>query len=180
VNRPLEGAAALLLAMLAASPVRAQTPLVVGSVRDQHGMVIVGAIVTGRTAEGPLVSAVTDAAGTFALHGAGIMTVRIECRYCASTQTAVVADRPVVAIVRRYTALTSDAPSSADLQNLPYAHIESSIALRPFTLLAQETASYPGPTLNDRGLSSSAELRHRRRPVALYVHSRAIRAKRHG
>ena len=62
---------------------------------------------------------------------------------------------PVVAIVRRYQALSADAPSPHDLENLPYAHVESAIALRPFTLLAQSSAPYPGSSLSDRGLSPS-------------------------
>jgi hypothetical protein len=158
VNRTFDGAAALLVVILAASPARGQTPLVVGSVRDQHGAVVAGALVTGETVQGSGASATTDASGTFALHGAGIVAVRIRCRYCESARIAVSGDQPVVAFVRRYDALSGDSPSSADLENLPYAHVESSLALRPFTLLAQSAAAYPGPTLSDRGLSSSGSL----------------------
>ncbi len=67
-------------------------------------------------------------------------------------------DEPVVAVVRRYDALADDAPSPSDLANLPYAHVESAAALRPFTLLAQTTTPYPGSSLSDRGLSSSGSL----------------------
>jgi hypothetical protein len=158
VNRTLGCAAALLLIMLAAPPARGQTPLVVGSVRDQHGAAIEGATVTGNAHQGPSAVAVTDAAGTFALHAAGIRAVVVTCRYCQSTAVVVSANEPVVAIVRRYDALAGDSPSPADLANLPYAHVESSIALRPFTLLAQNTEPYPGSVLSDRGLSSSGAL----------------------
>jgi hypothetical protein len=158
VNRTLAAAAAPLLVMLVAVPARAQAPLVVGSVRDQHGAAIVGAIVTGQTAGHGRPTATTDAAGTFALHGAGIVAVLISCRYCASALVAVKPQEPVVAILRRYDALADDSPSPGDLENLPYAHVESSIALHPFTLLAQSSTPYPGSRLSDRGLSSSGSL----------------------
>jgi TonB-dependent Receptor Plug Domain len=158
VNRTLDVAAALLLVMLVAVPARGQAPLVVGSVRDQHGAAIVGAIVTGQTAALPQPTTTTDAAGTFALHAAGIVSILIRCRYCRSALVAVKPDEPVVAIVRRYDALASDSPSPSDLENLPYAHVESSIALRPFTLLAQSSAPYPGSVVSDRGLSSNGSL----------------------
>lgn len=158
MNRTIYGAAALLLVTLAAAPVRAQSPLVVGSVRDRHGAVVAGAVVIGETAAGAGPSTKTDAAGTFALSGAGIVAVQITCRYCESIRVPVNGDRPVVALVRRYDALAGDTPTAADLANLPYAHVESSVALRPFTLLSQSTAGYPGNTLSDRGLSSSGSL----------------------
>lgn len=158
MNRTLDGAAALLLVMLAAAPARAQAPLVVGSVRDQHGAAIVGAIVTGQTLEGARPTATTDAAGTFALHASGVVAVLVTCRYCKSAVVAVKAEGPVIAFVRRYDALADDSPSPGDLENLPYAHVESSVALHPFTLLAQSTAPYPGSVLSDRGLSSNGSL----------------------
>src|SRR5579871_4065953 len=144
--------------MLAAPPARGQAPLVVGSVRDQSGAPIVGATVTGRSPGGADSITRTDAAGTFALHTPGITSVSITCRYCRPTRVDVTAAEPVVAIVRRYSALSADSPSTADLENLPYAHIESSVALRPFTLLAQTSAPYPGSLLSDRGLSASGAL----------------------
>jgi hypothetical protein len=156
VNRLL-GGAALLLTMLAAVPARGQEPLVVGSVRDQRGVPVVGAVVSGQSPAG-VATATTDAAGTFALHGSGIVAVTVRCRYCLAIRVPVTPEQPVVAIVRRFAALVDDAPSPADLQNLPYAHVESAIALRPFTLLAQTTAAYPGPSLSDRGLSASGSL----------------------
>lgn len=152
------GAGALIAFLLAGAPALGQTPLVVGSVRDQHGSAVAGARVVGQTPGGSGAVATTDSTGTFALHGAGIVSVEISCRFCRGSQVAVNPGEPVVAIVRRYDALTSDAPSSSDLSNLPYAHVESSLALRPFTLLSQSTAAYPGSILSDRGLSSSGSL----------------------
>ena len=158
VNRLLVAALALLLCELPAPPAAAQVVLVVGSVRDQHGTPVQGADVSGVRASGGPVRAQTDAAGTFALHADGIRAVEIGCRYCASATFAVRPGEPVVAIVRRYDALESDSPSAGDLANLPYAHVESSMALRPFTLLAQTTHVYPGARISDRGLSSSGSL----------------------
>jgi len=157
VNRSLGGAAALLIVVLVAVPARAQAPLVVGSVRDQHGNAVVGASVSSRTLQGEA-AAITDASGTFALQGDGITAVRIACRYCAATVVAVSPDVPIVAIVRRYDALDADSPTPWDLANLPYAHVESSVALRPFTFLAQTSAPYPGSTLSDRGLGPNGSL----------------------
>jgi len=57
-----------------------------------------------------------------------------------------------VAFVRRYDALFDDSPSDGDLANLPYAHVESAMALRPFTLLRQSTGVLPGSQLSDLGL----------------------------
>ncbi len=158
MNRTLDGAAALLLVMLAAIPARGQVPLVVGSIRDQHGSVVAGATVTGQTLGGERPAAISDSAGTFALHAPGIVSVVIRCRYCRSTTVAVRPDEPVVAIVRRYDALSADSPTPNDLENLPYGHVESAVALRPFTLLSQSSAPYPGSVLSDRGLSSTGSL----------------------
>jgi hypothetical protein len=82
VNRSLEGAAALLMVTLVGAPALGQAPLVVGSVRDQRGVPIVGATVNGRTPGGVAGVATTDASGTFALHTAGLVAVVITCRYC--------------------------------------------------------------------------------------------------
>ncbi|MGC1379594.1 MAG: carboxypeptidase-like regulatory domain-containing protein [Candidatus Baltobacteraceae bacterium] len=158
MNRTLDGARALLLVTLLAAPARAQAPLTVGSVRDQHGTPIAGADITARTPSGAWIAASTDGAGTFALHGGGISSIVIKCRYCEPTSVAVNAGEPVIAIVRRYDALAADSPTPGDLANLPYAHVESSVALRPFTLLSQSTGIYPGSRLSDRGLSSTGSL----------------------
>jgi hypothetical protein len=158
VNRVLCALLALSLGAVLALPAGAQVSLVVGSVRDQHGEAIRGAAVSGTAASGQAVTATTEADGTFALRGDGILAVRIACRYCASGRFPVRAGEPVVAIVRRYDALESDSPSTGDLANLPYAHVESTMALRPFTLLAQTTHIAPGSAISDRGLSPSGSL----------------------
>jgi hypothetical protein len=158
VNRPLTGAPALILMMSVALPAPAQTPLVVGAVRDQHGGVVAGATVVGRRLDQPSIQTVTDASGTFSLSATGVASVLVTCRYCGPALVPVTPGEPVVVIVRRYAALAEESPSSADLENLPYAHVESTLALHPFTLLDQSTAPYPGPRLSDRGLSPSGSL----------------------
>lgn len=158
MNRSLAALATLFLVVLAGIPAGAQTPLVVGSVRDQHGSPIAGAAVAGQSPTGAGPPATTDASGTFALHGAGIVSVRVTCRYCQGTVVSVQAGEPVVAIVRRYDALTHDTPSPNDLANLPYAHVESAVGLDPFALLSQTTTPYPGSSVSDRGLSANGSL----------------------
>jgi hypothetical protein len=158
VKRTLNSAAGLLIAMLAAAPACAQVPLVVGSVRDQLGAPIEGAVVSGRTAGGDRVEARSDAAGTFVLRGENVVALTITCRYCQPTAVSPAAGQPVAAIVRRYEALSQDGPTPGDLQNLPYTHVESAIALQPFTLLAQSSGAYPGSSLSDRGLSANGSL----------------------
>lgn len=153
----LVAASALLAGSLLFAPASAQVALVVGSVRDQHGVPIAGATVAASTAQGHTATT-TDRVGTFALRAAGVISVSISCRYCASAVVAVRAGEPVVAIVRRYDALTGDSPSPDDLVNLPYAHVESAVALRPFTLLQESSSVYPGSQLSDRGLSPTGAL----------------------
>ena len=96
--------------------------------------------------------------GTFALDAAGIVSVLVTCRYCAPTSLRSRTGEPVVVIVRRYEALANESPTASDLENLPYAHVESALALRPFTLLAQSTGPYPGSRLSDRGTLSERSL----------------------
>jgi hypothetical protein len=125
----------------------APTPLITGSVRDQSGAPIVGALVSVRGGAGTVR---TEADGTFALSGEGDR-VQIRCRYCRPTVARVAADGTVVAIVRRYTALAQNGPSSDDIAALPYAHIESDLALTPFVQLEDSRTAIPGPQLSDRG-----------------------------
>jgi hypothetical protein len=158
VNRPLVCATALLMTTLVAAPARAQAPLVVGAVRDQRGVPVAGAVVAGRRGNQAPLRTTTDRLGTFALAASGVLSVLVTCRYCAPAVVSVRAGEPVVVIVARYEALTSDAPSSSDLENLPYAHVESALALRPFTLLEQSVDAYPGSRLSDRGLAPSGSL----------------------
>ncbi|HET6895310.1 MAG TPA: hypothetical protein VFH72_08040 [Candidatus Baltobacteraceae bacterium] len=136
-------------ALLAAAP----TPLVVGSVRDQYGMPIAGALVHAGNA-----SASTDAQGTFALEAAGVHAVTITCAYCRTETLSVSADEPVVALVRRYDALAQGSPSDRDVQFLPYSHAESIAALTPFTVLENSSHPLPGPQISDRGASSHGAL----------------------
>src|SRR5690348_2164629 len=142
--------------MLVAQPALGQATLITGSVRDQHGAVVEGAVATGR-APGGSVAAKTDSAGTFALE-ADVSSVTITCRFCRAITVPARPDEPVVAIVWRYDALADPAPTHGDLENLPYAHVESAVALRPFTLLAQSSLPYIGSRLSDRGLSSGGGL----------------------
>lgn len=145
-------AAVLAIGALLAAPAAAQTPLVVGAVRDQHGIPIAGARVQGFDVRGDSRSdGLTDADGTFALSGDGVAQISITCRYCLTRRYSASPGRPVVAIVRRFDALVSDGPSPADLAALPYAHVESALALRPFTLLRQSSGLF-GDQLSDRGL----------------------------
>ncbi len=158
MNRTLDCAAALLIVTLVAAPAWGQVPLIVGSVRDQRGAAVDGALVSGRTPDGKVIEATTDAAGTFALRGRGVGQLLMTCRFCQPARVVPSPSQPVVVIVRRYQALLTDAPSVSDLDNLPYSHVESAIALHPFTLLAQSSTPYPGSNLSDRGLSSSGSL----------------------
>jgi hypothetical protein len=151
-------ATALVMATLVAPPAAAQTPLVVGAVRDQRGVAVAGAAVVGNRGNQAPVRTTTDVLGTFALAASGVVSVLVTCRYCGRVTAAVRPGEPVVVIVERYDALASDSPSAGDLQNLPYAHVESALALRPFSLLQQSVNPYPGSRLSDRGLSPSGSL----------------------
>lgn len=139
--------AVFVLALCLIGATAAPTALITGSVRDQNGAPIEGAAVSvpGRAGQTR-----TDADGTFALDEAGDR-VQIRCRYCRPALVRVGADGTVVAIVRRYAALTQNGPSRDDIAALPYAHIESAIALTPFVQLEDSRAAIPGPELSDRG-----------------------------
>lgn len=159
MNRTGIFAAALLACSLPAVPGGAQTALIVGSVRDQHGAAVARAEITALGRSGArLASGTTDAAGTFALPVAGAARLAIVCRYCLPAEVPIQEGQPAVAIVRRFDALFDDSPSPSDLANLPYAHVESAMALRPFALLRQTTTALPGSQLSDRGLSPSDAL----------------------
>jgi len=136
-------------ALLAAAP----SPLVVGSVRDQYGAPIAGARITVGDA-----TARTDEQGTFALPSSGARQVAIACDYCEPITVSVRAGEPVVALVHRYDALASAAPSERDFAFVPYGRAESAAALAPFTLLENSAQPLPGPQLSDRGLSNRGML----------------------
>lgn len=120
-------------------------PLVVGSVRDQEGAPIAGAVVTAAGAR-----TTTAADGTFALAATRIRGVRITCAYCKPADVAVQSSEPVVAIVQRYRALSESSPSARDLRALPYSRAESAISLRPFVVLTDSRAFLPGARIADR------------------------------
>jgi hypothetical protein len=143
----------LLLLALPAVLAAAPTPLVVGSVRDQHGLPIAGARVSAGDA-----SAETDSQGTFALEASNVRRVTIACAYCKTVTVTVAPDEPVVAIVRRYDALSQNAPSPRDVASVPYSRAESIAALRPFTVLENSSHALPGPQISDRGASSRGAL----------------------
>lgn len=131
--------------LLAAAP----TALVTGAVRDQNGEPIAGAAVSalGDTT-------FTDANGTFALEVAGAGSVTISCSYCRRAVVPVPPDGAVVAIVRRFEALTVSAPGPRDLEALPYSRAESSVSLRPFTLLNTSSGILPGARVSTYGSSA--------------------------
>jgi hypothetical protein len=162
VNRRQIRALIALAASLAvgwAVPARAQTALTVGSVRDRSGEAIAGATVEGLSSGGALVATTqTDAAGTFALAGARVGRLTIDCQFCQETSVEVVPGKPVVAIVRRFEALLYDSPSPSDLENLPYSRVESSIALRPFTMLRQTSDVTTGSQLDALGFAPAGSL----------------------
>ena len=150
--------AALLLALtlLGASP--APAPLVVGSVRDQHGLPVEGASVRVRTGSGAIVSGITGSDGTFALEVSDARSVTISCSFCRPTETAVGDDGSVVAIVARYDAIASAGPTSNDVRHVPSADAPSILALTPYVVLNRSSGLLPGVKLYDRGLSESGGL----------------------
>ena len=136
-------------ALIAAAP----TPLVVGTVADQYGIPVPGALVQAGAARTR-----TDAAGTFALQASGVSSVTISCDYCQSQRVGVTPGQPVVAFVRRYDAVAQDSLTERDLESVPYSHAESIAALRPFTVLENSSRLLPGPQISDRGLSARGAL----------------------
>ncbi len=146
MNRPF----LLLLAafVLGAAP----APLVVGSVRDQEGAPIAGALVRLAGAA-PAVSARTAPDGTFAIEGAGT-AVEITCDFCRPTRARVAADGTVTAVVQRYDAVRLEGPSHADLANLPYTHAESAVSLTPWIVLEQNANPLFASSLHDRSTST--------------------------
>lgn len=122
-------------------------PLVTGAVRDQFGEPIAGATVSAGAQ-----TTVTDAGGTFALQSVA-HAVRISCAYCRTSVVAVSGDHTVAAILERYRAVQTQTISHADLQQLPYAHFESAVALQPFVVLNDSQNVLPGPHLTFYGLS---------------------------
>jgi hypothetical protein len=145
MNRPLLLVLAFLV--LGAAP----AALVVGSVRDQDGAPIAGAVV--RLAGGAGASVRTASDGTFAIEGSG-SAVEIRCDYCRPTRAVVGADGTVTAIVQRYDAVRLNGPSHADLANLPYTHAESAVSLTPWVVLEQNANPLFASSLHDRSIST--------------------------
>lgn len=151
----------VLLGLLSGAPAWAQTPqpLTVGAVRDQSGKPVAQAQVELFDQNGrKLGSAITADDGTFAAGVRGSARARITCDFCLPLELQVMRDDPVVAIVRRFDALLHDVPNQADAGALPYGHVESTLSLAPFAVLADSSAIGAGPTISDRGLSRAGGL----------------------
>lgn len=153
----------LLFLTLIARPVVAwaDPALIVGEVRDQRGDPIVAARVVADVHDAYRGErTITAADGTFVLHDVHIYGVTIGCDYCQTTTAAIAYGKSatLAIVVRRYDSLLSDMPSKDDIENLPYATIESALALHPFTVLEDSRGVLPGPLLSDRGLSSQGGL----------------------
>lgn len=153
-----------LLALLCRAPAFADRPadlgadLLVGSVRDQDGAPIAGALVQAENS-GAAVRGLTDADGTFSLQVSAVREVRVSCRFCRSqVQSVTDAGQPLVFIVHRYAALISEAPNPNDLASLPYGHIESAISLKPFTVFTDSSGILGGAQLSNRGLQPTGGL----------------------
>ncbi len=129
--------------------------LLVGSVRDQTGEAMVGAAVTARDGSGRAVGAdLTDGQGTFAIRpSADPVSVEARCRHCAPARVPVRGQSIVVVIVRRYVALESRVPDSADLAALPYGRVVDALALVPYSV-----PSIGGGNVSDRGLDGGRGL----------------------
>jgi len=141
--------------LVLATPPTLASSLLTGIVRDTHGTPIAGATVTALDRSGTI--ATTDSDGTFALEGPQRPErVRITCRFCRTATVAVDPSEPVVAILQRYDALTSDGPSAADLMALPYTQIEDALALKPFEVLRLGFGAPNDRSLSDRGLGNTA------------------------
>lgn len=130
----------------------APAALITGAVRDQYGEPIAGA-----TVDAGGIRTSTAADGTFSLETQA-QTVRIACAYCAPVEVKPDSDGIVVAIVRRYRALSQPAPAAADLQSLPYANAESAISLAPFVVLNESSKTLPGPSISYYGASRAGGL----------------------
>ncbi|MEO6913293.1 MAG: hypothetical protein ABI182_04660, partial [Candidatus Baltobacteraceae bacterium] len=97
-----------------------------------------------------------------------IHRVGVSCRFCRTagvilSKNSPAADslskgEPLVFIIHRYDALISDIPTPNDIASLPYAHIESAVALKPFTVLTDSAAILAGPQISDRGLQPTGAL----------------------
>ncbi|HVA26674.1 MAG TPA: hypothetical protein VNF68_00735, partial [Candidatus Baltobacteraceae bacterium] len=145
MNRPY--LLALTLALIGASA--APAPLVVGTIRDQHGAPIMGARVRLLESRRVVGTAKSGPDGTFSAFVVADR-IHVNCDYCRSVEVPVSSDGTAIAIVTRYDAIASEVPTDDDLAHLPYARVESDIALTPFVVLNQSSRSIPGASLSDR------------------------------
>jgi hypothetical protein len=138
LGAPLPGAAADL------------APLVVGSVRDQQGAAVDGALIRAFDAQGsPVGSGRSDRAGTFAVPLSGQASrVDVSCRHCRLVSVSAQGDEPLAVIVERFTALESDVPEARDLSALPYQRIGDDLGLMPFVI-----PSADGDEVSELGLN---------------------------
>ena len=152
---------ALFLCTILAGPVGAQSPesLVVGAVRDRAGAPVAGARLSFLDAGRRVVAtAATAEDGTFAASAPLATQVEIACAFCQTVHLPLAGTEPVIVLVRRFDALLGDGPSERDVDALPYAHVESALALSPYTVLADSSALLAGPVVSDRGLSRAGGL----------------------
>jgi hypothetical protein len=154
MNRPRLVLLAFLTLALGAAP----APLVVGTVRDQHGAPIAGAQVRLiGSLLGSAAATVTANDGTFAIAGSAT-SIEIRCAYCRTTQVPVASDGTAIAVVQRYDAVRLQGPSADDLSHLPYTHAESELALTPFAVLEENANPLVGSSLHDRSISTPGGL----------------------
>lgn len=144
------------LLLLAAAP--DASPVIAGSVRDQHGLPIENARVTLYSHRERVGSAGTAADGTFAVAGTSADELAIACDFCRTVRLPVGSDGTVVAIVRRYDALSSESPTDEDFRRLPYGDAPSLLSLTPFIVLTQSSRTLPGTQLDDRRASGHGGL----------------------
>ncbi len=149
-------AAALALALLGAAPPAQR--LVAGTFRDQYGAPIGGARVGLYAGTRRLSEATTAADGTFAVATAPVESAEIGCDVCVRSRATVDSDGIVVAIVHRFDAIRSGAPTQNDLAHLPYAGVESALSLTPYVILSQSSQLLTGPQIDDRRISGSGGL----------------------
>jgi len=134
-------------------------PLSVGSLRDQTGAAVSGALVRAFNSAGAtLAETRTSDDGTFSLAAAAPATVSVECDYCVPVTMHPQPSEPLAIVVHRFVAVMQRAPSRDDLTALPYAHVESAMSLAPYVVLNDSSATPPGPVISDRGLSAGGGL----------------------
>jgi hypothetical protein len=145
----------LFVAVVRVGSAQEASALLVGTVRDRNGGVVLGASVEAYAADGGSVgSGQTDDAGTFAVHlNAPATRLGVRCRYCRPKSVRLSGQTNVVVVVTRYRALESDMPDAADLAALPFGRIVDVLSLAPYVL-----PSLDDTTVSDRGLGRGSGL----------------------